>query len=63
MLEGPELKMEQYRRYLSVALRQTKENIRSLQGQTEMLEDYERWLSNELDNLKIRKPDDLASDQ
>ena len=48
MLEGPDLKIEQYRKYLTTALRQTEENIRGLQGQVKMLEDYKLWLSNEL---------------
>ena len=48
MLEGPDLKIEQYRKYLTTALRQTEENLRGLQGQVKMLEDYKLWLSNEL---------------
>ena len=52
MIEGTNLKMEQHRRYLHVALRQTQENIRSLEGQLQMLKDYELWLSNEMGILK-----------
>ena len=49
MLENTDLKQQQHRRYMEIALKKAENNLLGLQGQVKMTEDYIAWLKNELD--------------
>ena len=52
MLEGTDLKTQQYRQYLEVTLKQARDNLHGLRGQIKLAEDYVAWLEAEIENSK-----------
>ena len=48
MLESTDLKEQQHRRYMEIALNKAENNLLGLKGQVKMTEDYVAWLRNEL---------------